>query len=263
MNDLIDKPTVNGSFLRFLAMSQGVSSRSGPVKATVDGTVLGSDEGVRATFSRDSLDLKFHQPVETDIQGRVVSVRGFGDAAMQKANQIAASYAKKGFTAQLEIERSNENPQLRMQLTLNTFMIRRQMFKIAYLTTVRIFGDEAITGPSGQQFRAAMIADSDDALARSKIVYAAFQPLPLGLARSAGQAEHAITCVTMPRVGLVTSVELFGAFTLFAVTPADGISADEGTGEVIIINASSSKITIRPYLEAMPSLVEQFSVNPR
>jgi hypothetical protein len=59
----------------------------------------------------------------------------------------------------------------------------------------------------------------------------------------------------MSNIGLVTSVDLFGCFTLFAVTPAVGISADEGTGEVITIDASSSKLTSRPYLEALPELV--------
>lgn len=59
----------------------------------------------------------------------------------------------------------------------------------------------------------------------------------------------------MPSVGVVTSVDLFGCFTLFAVTPAVGIFADEGTGEVITIDASSSKLMSHPYLEALPGLV--------
>jgi hypothetical protein len=255
MNDLIDEPTVNDPLVRFLAMSQGVVSRSGNVKATVDGTVHGSGEDVRATFSQGGLDLKFHQPVDTDNQGRVIGVRGFGDVAKQMATQIAANYAKKGIAIELGAEASKEQPQLNMQLVGDMLMVRRQLFKIAYLTTVRIFGDQAIIGPSGQQFRAAMMAESDEALALTKIAGAAFRPLPPGFARSAGHAEHAITCAAMRNVGLITSIDLFGCFTLFAVTPTDGISADEGTGEVIIIDASSSKLTSRAYLEALPGLV--------
>ncbi|WP_171962876.1 hypothetical protein [Bordetella trematum] len=257
MNDLIDEPTVNDPMVRFLAMSQGVVSRSGNVKAAVNGTVHGSGEDVRATFSQNGLDLKFHQPVDTDSKGRVIGVRGFGDAARQMANQIAANYAKKGIAVELGAETSQGQPQLNMRLVADMLMIRRQLFKIAYLTTVRIFGDEAITGPSGEQLRAAMMAESDEALARTKIAGAAFQPLPPGFARSATHAEHAITCAVMPSVGVVTSVDLFGCFTLFAVTPAIGISADEGTGEVITIDASSSKLTSHPYLEALPGLVAQ------
>lgn len=255
MNDLIDEPTINDPLVRFLAMSQGVVSRSGNVKATADGVVHGSGEDVRATFSQNGLDLKFHQPVDTNSQGRVVGVRGFGDAAGQMASQIAANYAKKGISVELGTETSQGQPQLNMRLVGDMLMIRRQLFKIAYLTTVRIFGDEAITGPSGQQFRAAMMSESDEALALTKIGGAAFRPLPPGLACSSGHAEHAITCVAMPSVGLLTSVDLFGCFTLFAVTPTDGISADEGAGEVITIDASRSKLTSRPYLEALPGLV--------
>ena len=255
MNDLIDEPTVNDPMVRFLAMSQGVVSRSGNVKAAVNGTVHGSGEDVRATFSQNGLDLKFHQPVDTDSEGRVIGVRGFGDAARQMANQIAANYAKKGIAVELGAETSQGQPQLNMRLVADMLMIRRQLFKIAYLTTVKIFGDEAITGPSGQQLRAAMMAESDEALARTKIAGAAFQPLPPGFARSARHAEHAITCAVMPSVGVVTSVDLFGFFTLFAVTPAVGIFADEGTGEVITIDASSSKLMSHPYLEALPGLV--------
>lgn len=255
MNDLIDEPTISDPLVRFLAMSQGVVSRSGNVKAIVDGTAYGSGEKVRASFSQNSLELKFHQPVDTDSQGRVVGVRGFGDAARQMASQIAANYAKKGIAAELGLETSQETPQLSMRLVGDMFMIRRQLFKIAYLTTVRIFGDEAISGPSGQQFRAAMMAESNEALILTKISGAAFQPLPPGFARSAGHAEHTITCAAMPNVGLVTSVDLFGCFTLFTVTPLDGISAPEGFGEVITIDASNSKIKSCPFLEALPGLV--------
>ena len=42
MNDLVDEPTISDPLVRFLAMSQGVVSRSGNVKAIVDGTVRGS-----------------------------------------------------------------------------------------------------------------------------------------------------------------------------------------------------------------------------
>ncbi len=218
MNDLIDEPMVNDPLVRFLAMSQGVVSRSGNVKAAVDGIVHGSGEDVRVTFSQDGLDLKFHQPVDTDSQGRVIGVRGFGDATKQMAAKIAANYAKKGIAVEFGAEASKERPQLNMQLVGNILMIRRQLFKIAYLTTVRIFGDEAITGPSGQQLRAAMMAESDEALALTQVSGATFQPLPPGLARSAGHAEHAITCAILPNVGLITSIDLFGCFTLFTVT---------------------------------------------
>jgi hypothetical protein len=255
MNDLIDEPTVNDPLVRFLAVAKGVVSRSGPVKAAVPGTIQDGGEKVRAMFSQGGLDLKFQQPVDTDSQGRVIGVRGFGDAARQMAIQIVDNYAKKGIAAQIGTGMSTENPRVNVQLVGDMFMIRRQMFKIAYLMTVRLFGDDAITGPSGEQFRAAMLATNDEELRQCPIVGAAFRPLPPGFERSSSRADHAITCAMVPRAGLATSVDLLGCFTLFAVTPTDGIQATEMTGEVITINAASSKMTSRPYLEALPGLV--------
>ncbi|MBN9368425.1 MAG: hypothetical protein BGO36_04630 [Burkholderiales bacterium 68-10] len=252
MNDLIDEPTIIDPLVRFMAMSQGVTSRSGSVRATVDGAVRGSGESVKATFSQNGVDLKFHPPVDTDSQGRVIGVRGFGEDARKMAEQIAANYAKKGIAVELGPETSQGRPQLDLGLGGDMLMIQRQLFKIAYLMTVRIFGDEAITGSSGQQLRAAMMAETDEALAAIGITGGV--DLPPGLARSAGHSEHAITCAVFS-AGLVTSVELFGCFRLFVVTPLDGISTDEGTGEVITINASSSTLTSRPYLEALPDLM--------
>lgn len=259
LNDLIDEPTVNDPLVRFLAMSQGVVSRSGSVKAVVSGTVDGSGEKVKAVFGNGSLDLKFHQPVDTNREGQVIGVRGFGDDARLMAAQIAASYAKKGMTAQLGSEDSQENPQLKFELIGNMAMIRRQLFKIAYLSTVRLFGDEAITAPSGQQFRAAMMAQTDENLAACKITGATFQPLPPGFAQPSTHAEHTIICAFMPGVGLVTSVNLFGCFTLFTVTPTEGISATDLTGEVIVIQAANSRMVSRPYIDALPGLLQQFS----
>lgn len=255
LNDLIDEPTINDPLVRFLAMSQGVVSRSGPVKAAVSGTVDGSGEKVQAVFGNEGLDLKFHQPVDTDSEGRVVGVRGFGDVARQMATQIAANYARKGIPSHLGPEQNQGKPQLNFQLVGDMAMIRRQMFKVAYLTTVRLFGDEAILAPSGHQFRAAMMAQTDEDLAACKIAGSAFQPLPPGFAHPVTHAEHAIICALLPGVGLATSVNLFGCFTLLAITPTDGISAAELSGEVIVIQAANSKMASRPYVEALPGLV--------
>lgn len=94
MNDLIDEPTVNDLMALFFCYVPGNGFRSGNVKAAVDGTVHGRGEDVRAALSENGLDLKFRQPVDTDSQGRVIGVRGFGDAARQMANQIAANHEK-------------------------------------------------------------------------------------------------------------------------------------------------------------------------
>ncbi|MGP0172653.1 hypothetical protein ACSVIJ_12300 [Pseudomonas sp. NCHU5208] len=255
LNDLIDEPTVTDPMVRFLAMAQGVVSRSGEVKALLDGAVDGTGEAVRAIFSQAGLKLSFHDPVDKDSQGRVSGVRGFGDAARLMAQQIAANYAKKGITAELGDETSREKPSLNMQLVGDMQLIRQQLFKIAYLMTVRVFGDSAISGASGKTLRSAMYAKDEKELEEIGVQGAIFRPLPLGFARSAGHGEHAITCAYMAGTGLIVSVDLFGCFTLFTVTSAEGIEADEGTGEVAVINVATSKLTSTPYLEALPAIM--------
>lgn len=255
INFLIDEPTVNDPLMRFLAMSQGVVSRSGSVKAEIKGTVDVTGESIKAVFSHDGLDLKFLQPVDTDSEGRVIGVRGFGEVARQMATQVAANYAKKGIATQFENEEFSEGQQLNLHLVSDMAMIRRQLFKIAYLSSVRLFGDEAIKSKSGELFRAAMMATSNAELAACGISGAAFRPLPPGFAPPTTNSEHSIVCALISSVGLVTSVNLFGCFTLFTATPSEGITASELSGEVIVIQASKSKMVCKPYVDALPELV--------
>lgn len=259
MNELIDAPTVNDSMLRFIAMTQGVSSRSGPVKASVAGAVQGSNEAVVGTFSQNGLDLKFTKPIETDADGRVIGVRGFGADAQKRASQVASNYAKKGIPIELGLQKTIEHPELGFGLSADLSMIRRQLYKIAYLTTVRIFGDQAITGRSGEQFRAAIMAETDQALALTELGGGAYIELPHTVARSSGPHEHAITCVLVPDEGVMTAVHLFGSFSLLVVSSRQGIVAPELTGEVIRIAAKKATLTRRSYLESVDELMPEMN----
>lgn len=256
MNRLIDAPTANDQLLRFLAMAQGVSSRSGPLKAVVPGIVAGTNDAIEAQFSHGRLKLKFIKPIETDGHGRVTSVRGFGADARSKANQVAANYAKKGIPLEWGSERTVYRPKLNLGLTTDFALIQRQTFKIAYLTTVRIFGDQAITGMSGQQFRDAIMAETDDALALTKLRVRVNHRLPQIVARSSGHHEHAITCVLVPDIGLMTAVDLFGSFTLLSISSGQGIIAPELTGEVIRVAAGDATLSSRTYLESFEELMQ-------
>ena len=84
--------------------------------------------------------------------------------------------------------------------------------------------------------------------------------VPFGCARSSKPNEHAITCVLMPW-GVLTSVDLFGVLQLFIVSPTDGISAEIGTGEVIRIDASTSKLTSSAYMDVQHELIQDWFKN--
>lgn len=254
MNVLIDAPTVNDPLVRFIAMSQGVISRSGPIKAPVDGTVDGSGDAVRAIFSQDGMDVRYLLPFVKDSQGDVIGVRGFGNDANLRAEQFKAGAAKKGKLVEQGSTISYENPRLNMQLKGDLLMIRRQLFKIAYLSTVRIFGDAAIKGPSGEQLREAMMAESAEDLENTKIRISNHIQSLSAVIRTANPHEHVITCAALSETDLFTKVELFGCFTIYILTALDGIDVEVGTGEVMIIDASSSSLTSQTFLESLQAL---------
>lgn len=259
MNDQIDSPTVNDPIMRLVAMTQGVQSRSGHIKATFEGSVEGSEVKVKSTLSQThGLELRPVKPVETDQHGQVKGVIGFGDDAEKLAKRIVSDYARKGVLLEAAPPIGSQ-PTIGSELVGDMSMIRRQMFKIAYLMTVKVFGDEAITSPGGALLRAAMMAKDDEELKLVGISGSAFQPLPRGIARSSGHAEHALTCVLMPNIGVVSAVSLFDAFMLHAVVPSTGITAEETTGEVVYIDASTSSAKISSYMDALPRILGQSS----
>lgn len=258
MNVLVDEPACNDPLMRSIAASRGTVSRSGRiVPASVNGILESSGEAVRGEFTRDSISVAFRTPVqvsEQHEQRRSLMIRGFGDDARRLVEQIADGHRKKGGTVEIVPVLSIENPEVKFSISGNLFAIRRELFKIAYLATVRLFGDAAIEGPSGQQFRAAIMASTDAELTNAGIVGGECPIPPPGFGRAL-RHEHAVTCVVLPGIGVVTCVHLFGLFGLLAVTPPEGISAPELTGELTMIDASSKSARSRPYIEVMPALV--------
>ncbi|QJW84376.1 hypothetical protein HK414_13070 [Ramlibacter terrae] len=212
-------------------------------------------EAVRATFTHEGPRFGFKQPVIKDLEGRVAGVRGFGDDARALADQVLKDHARKGLALQLGTAASLPNPQLRLSMNGDMAIVRQQLFKIAYLMTVRVFGDPAITGPSGQLLRTAMLAKTEAEILDSGLQGARGLPLPPGFARSAAHHEHTITCAVLPTLGLATSVDLFGCFTLLAITPAGAIAAQELVGEVVTVDAREGKLSRRTYIDALPTLM--------
>lgn len=250
MNDLIDSPFSNDPMIRFLAMSQGVKSRSGPVTATVRGVVKSTNDDVEAVFSRSSVDVKFRKPVVTDpATGSVSMVKGFGEQAASQAAAVLKNYARKGIHVELGDTVTAPDSSLQMGMNLNTNLLRQQLFKIAYLMTVRNWGDQAILSKSGEMYRQALRVTGDDAYGEIGFKGGVTSPLPPILQQPACN-EHLL--VTFVQSGyLVCVITLFGTFTASFISPAEGIQADEAEGEYIILDATTSKIHSRTFLDEL------------
>ncbi|WP_247569984.1 hypothetical protein ACQZ3V_01775 [Ralstonia pseudosolanacearum] len=254
MNALVDAPAIHDPILRMVAMAQGVESRSGAVSAQLDGIVEGSGQAVRIHLSSESVGFKFRNPVERDItSGAVTGVYGFGDDAQNLADQVVRDSVRKGKQVVLgEVE--STQPEVQARAPMNLHIVRRELTKIAYLMMVRVFGDEAILSPGGATYRAAMLAPTMDAFKATGIRGSTFQQLPPGMPRP-GASQHALVCV---RLGdqIVSAVSLFGTFNALFSSSADGFSVEEGSGEVVVIEVATSRLSSYSYLSVVTDLIQ-------
>ncbi|WP_367256530.1 hypothetical protein [Pseudomonas sp. stari2] len=256
MNDLIDAPFSNDQLIRFLAMSQGVVSRSGPVTAQLPATVTSSGEAVKVAFSQNGLELKFTNPVVTDPEtGRVSAVRGFGNAAHEHAQRIKRDYAKKNINLDIGETISDPRPQLNVSFTGDTYIIGKELLKIAYLMTVWCFGDQAIDSESGRIYRIGLEKDRDDDMDSFGLQRTTTR-IPGISCKSEANTHVLISTVLNEK--LVTSVQLFGTFAGIFITPAVGIDADDGQGVSVKIDLSTGTITETDAVLAMLENVQNY-----
>lgn len=265
MNDLIDAPVINDPLIRFIAMTQGVVSRSGLVSAQLDGELQGSGEAVRASLNLNGADFRFANPVIVDdATGKVKAIQGFGEAADNHAKRVKRNYAKKGVAMEIGDSQVTEKPWLKFGIPpISEDLIRQELIKIAYLMTVRLFGDDAILSQSGKLFRAAMLATTIDEMKKTGIRGGALNSMPNLLPPQMPNIfprpmhnEHAITCFVLGR-DIVSAVTLFGMFNALFVTPAVGFAATEGAGEIIRINVSTSTLSSRSFLDSIVDIQAQ------
>ncbi len=245
MNELIDAPAINDPLMRMLATTQAVKSRSGYVSAKIEGMVTGSCEDVIATLSQAGLDIHFTKPVDIDESGNIKGVRGFGDAAEKLVKQIQRDNARKGRQVEVGEMVSEQSPDLLLNLKGDMKVIHKEVRKIAYLMTVRVFGDHAIQSHSGAIYRAAIHAGNEEEIQATGLRGGTNLDRFPGLA-TAKHNEHALTCFRT-NDSIISAVILFGSITGICITPASGFSVPEMLGEVIIIDAKAGTLTSTPY----------------
>lgn len=245
MNDLIDSPAINDPLMRLLATTQGVKSRSGFVNTKLEGTVASSGEKVAVTLGNGDIDFRFVKPVDLHENGTVKGVRGFGDSAEKLAKQIVADNLKKGRHVALGESIAEPNPHLSLGLEGDLKVIQKEVRKICYLMSVRVFGDDAIRSRSGAIYRAAIHVSTEEEIRATGLGGGTnFDAIP-NIAR-AQRNQHALTCFRMGDK-IISSVVLFGIISGFCITPAEGFLASELEGEVVVIDAATSALTSTLY----------------
>lgn len=252
-NTLIDAPFSNEPLIQFLAMRQGVISRSGPVIAKIPATLISSGEPLTLAWSQAGFDLKFQKPVEVDQRtGQVMAVRGYGDDAMTRALEIQRGYAKKKMKVEIGEVVSDLDSTVRGQLRAGNAILWRELFKIAYLMTVWCFQDKAIASASGEEYRRGLAQ-------ASPVIKHTTEDIP-GISALGDASRHALLSVILGKK-LITSVKLFGSFSAVFVTAAEGVG-EEGDGACVTIDLPTRTFSQTPALESMMKNVRQHFGQP-
>src|SRR5690606_13019238 len=132
--------------------------------------------------------------------------------------------------------------------------IRQESIKIAYLMSVRFFGDTAITSKHGGMYREALDALSDSDIRSIGLIGGFCPSLPEYLPKPK-KNQHLLACVRISDT-IYSSVSLFGLFNFVLQSPANdfppAMTLEElFAGEIIALDVKTRKTSSSP---ALPSL---------
>ncbi|MBA1288583.1 hypothetical protein [Pseudomonas japonica] len=88
--------------------------------------------------------------------GEIIGVRGHGDDFQKNLDQLALGLKRKGKQLHTGQRSTIQNPTIDVSLDINHAILNLELLKIAYLSTVWFFGDEAIASCSGENYRNAI-----------------------------------------------------------------------------------------------------------
>lgn len=155
-NEKIDSPFSNNTGIRFLAMRQGVKSRSGPIISIIDGEIVESGDSIKASLQNNGqLDIYHNTPVIKKDDGYLI--KGYGDKAQKKFEKVKSNLSKKGNFSITDVRHSKlNNPTVKLNLDFDYRLCNLQLIKTAYLYTVWCLGDKAIVSENSNQYLQAL-----------------------------------------------------------------------------------------------------------
>lgn len=228
LNTLVDAPMINDPAVKMLSVLAEVTTRSGSKTVNMSGVTALGDEFL-ADVTKESVSLRFRSPVVKDEKtGEIVGVKGFGDSVFEHAQQITDRMISRGRKVQTGAPRlilEDDSP-LEMSFVSNISLMRREAIKTAYLLTVKAYGDVAIDSKSGEIFRAAIEANTEDELATSGLHW---ENLPADYYKlePALKVKHHMLFTSLKDDWLFSQVILFGGISFAFWTPRDDINLDK------------------------------------
>lgn len=244
LNNLVDAPMINDPLIKMFCMMADINGRSGGKAATMHGE---TEVGGRftASITKEAIDFKYRKPVEKNKLTGKVLVKGFGKEVFGEAAKIAKNMASKGIDGEGDITMFiHSKEHLNMGLYSDFMLIIREAIKAAYLFTVKVYGDIAITSKSGSVFRAAFEARNEEKLRTSGLHW---QQLPADHYEPVVKltVKHHMFMTSLEKDMMYTQVVLFGGVSFVFWTPRDDIEFEhDGCGK--LIDASKRCFIDRP-----------------
>lgn len=148
----MDAQLINDPFVRMLAASAGVRTRTGPAELMVKGTLSDDGSPLDIRIGRGLFEAQFEIPVVLDTQGKPIEVRRLVGAPSPKFDKVKSSLEAKG--AQFsEIAIDKQEHELSFRLSLNRFAACQGIAKIAYLFSAWLLGDSFVESKAGVIYR--------------------------------------------------------------------------------------------------------------
>lgn len=240
-NKLIDAPFSNDPLIRLISTMKGVRSRSGPVSFETMGKDPTSGEDVILQITSNDLRLRFKKPIKKAGESTYL-VCDFEDSIQSKIQEIEKNFKKKNPSKLVKAitgpVTSYPSPKLQFNFDLNARIYELEMAKIAYLLTVDTFGDEAILGESGQQFRSALNDMDIETMMQQGAKIGTFNAYGMNAVEESlyNNHYHLLLCQQYSASELITVIILFGIFTKCFVTSAEGLSIPKDFDRQIVID---------------------------
>jgi hypothetical protein len=156
----VDSNLIHDPMLRFMAATQGVTSRNGPISVQLPATVQTTGDEMTVEFNHNGIGArKIKNSHRKDpLTNRLVGICGFDGQFESDLARLNGS--KKAWIG--SNHQQIDNPLVKVEIQSNSFHISKGLAKIAYLANCRILGDEFALSSFGEAYRRAIKANNWD-----------------------------------------------------------------------------------------------------
>lgn len=247
----VDASFVSSPLIAGFCSKIGVKTRTGLAALTVPASLIPEGNPVEVTLPHQGApEVHFKKPVQVSPEHDELSITAGPERAAVLQREIEAAAKKKGRKISSVVTRSLREFTVKADFSFEISAIRAGMFKIAYLATFELLGDDFLGDPLNREWQKAIRATDSKAFEELPIRCSdGFVDNSLDLIGPTAEHEHAVVVANMPRVGLIAAAKLFGfhPFSLCCLaseTSTYGLIPGEGKRVICSAKTKSMRATI-------------------